>query len=162
MRNSTVLFVRLAAGLLLLGVVCAAWAQSFSTLEERMSAAQFRAAGLDKLSPEELAQLNAWLQENLPSSTGTTAPATDRIGLPSPQTTDSPVVRSRITGQFRGWTGKTTFHLDNGHVWQQVGSDRWEGATLDNPLVTIEPAFMGSWRLKVDGYNASTKVKRIR
>ena len=31
------------------------------TLEERMSQAEFRAAGLDKLSPEELASLNAWI-----------------------------------------------------------------------------------------------------
>ena len=162
MRKSAVLFLRLATGLLLLGVVCVASAQSFSTLEERMTAAQFHAAGLDKLSPEELAQLNAWLQENLASGATAAAPVADRTGLPSTQASDSTAVRNRITGEFRGWTGKTTFHLDNGQVWQQVGNDRWEGVTLDNPQVTIAPAFMGSWRLKVDGYNTATKVKRIR
>ncbi|MEO5559357.1 MAG: hypothetical protein ABIR10_06715, partial [Dokdonella sp.] len=31
------------------------------TLEERMSQAEFRAAGLDKLAPQELQQLNSWL-----------------------------------------------------------------------------------------------------
>lgn len=162
MRKSPNLFVQLATGLLLLGVACAVWAQSFSTLEERMTATQFRAAGLDKLSPDELAQLNAWLQKNVASGASAAAAVADRTGLPSTPMADSSAVRNRISGEFRGWTGKTTFHLDNGQVWQQSGNDRWEGVTLDNPQVTIEPAFMGSWRLKVDGYNTTTKVKRIR
>jgi len=36
-------------------------AETFSTLEERMTDEEFRAAGLDRLSAEELANLNAWL-----------------------------------------------------------------------------------------------------
>jgi len=33
---------------------------------------------------------------------------------------------------------------------------------LDSPEVIIEPAMFDSWRLKVKGYNASVKVRRIR
>src|SRR5688572_10963425 len=36
---------------------------AFSSLEERMSHADFKAAGLDKLTPEELAALNEWLRQ---------------------------------------------------------------------------------------------------
>src|SRR5581483_2843940 len=43
-----------------------AFGQQFSSLEERMSGADFKAAGLDKLSPEELKYLDNWLQTHQP------------------------------------------------------------------------------------------------
>lgn len=151
--------LRLTACLLLLGWLAPAFAQSFSTLEERMSVTQFRAAGLDKLSPEELAALNAWLQQNIDlSQAAPVAHATDRRLLDAGKGT----IRSRIPGQFQGWSGKTTFQLENGQVWQQVGNDPWYGAKLEDPVAIIEPSFMGSYRLKIEGYNATTKVKRIK
>lgn len=152
-----------AAGLLLAAAPLLASAQSFSTLEERMSAAQFSAAGLDKLSAEELAALNAWLQQNVQQGNATAAPAAaSRIGFDQDPTDGSGMVRSRLLGEFRGWEGKTVFPLENGQVWQQVGNDKWAGVKASDPTVVIEPAAFGSWRLKVDGYNTSTKVKRVR
>lgn len=153
----------LATCLLAASAVSPASAQSFSTLEERMSVVQFRAAGLEKLSPEELAALNAWLQQNVGAGTAAiaAAPATqDRTGFQ--EDTDKSVVVSRLIGPFQGWRGKTRFELENGQVWQQVGSDGWSGVNLESPQVTIKPGFMGSWSLKVEGYNTSTKVKRIK
>ncbi|MCB1569093.1 MAG: hypothetical protein KDI69_09815 [Xanthomonadales bacterium] len=151
---------------LLLAFTSLASAQSFSTLEERMTAAQFKQAGLDKLSAEELATLNGWLQSHvgsqalacptLPAAT----PASD--GSAPMDSGDRREIVSQLMGDFKGWTGKTTFHLENGQVWQQVGSDKWTGARMANPTIYISPAFMGSWLLKVEGYNASTRVKRIR
>lgn len=129
-----------------------------------MSAAQFRAAGLDKLSPEELAALNQWLNKNVNASAGVAAPAAavidDRIGLDDNSNSDG--VTSRIIGKFNGWQGKTTFHLENGQVWRQVGNDKWSGVSLENPGMTIKPGFMGSWTLRIDGYNTTTKVKRVK
>lgn len=151
----------LATCLLAASAASPALAQSFSTLEERMSAAQFRAAGLDKLSPEELAALNAWLQKNVGASAAMAAPIIeDRTGFQAETYRNG--VTSHLVGEFRGWHGKTTFHLENGQVWQQVGGETWSGVRLENPGVTITPGFMGSWSLKVDGYNATTKVKRIK
>lgn len=123
-----------------------------------MSAAQFHAAGLDKLSPDELAVLNNWLREHVGATPAAAAP--DRTGFHADNTGRE--FSTRVIGQFRGWSGKTTFHLDNGQVWQQVGHDSWGGVNLENPTVVIRPAFMGSWLLKVEGYNASTRVKRIK
>ncbi|MCX7564385.1 hypothetical protein OS176_12735 [Xanthomonadaceae bacterium XH05] len=125
-----------------------------------MSAAQFRTAGLDKLSPEELAALNAWLQQNLDMPQAV-APMPYGSGRGAPGG-DGGTVRSRLIGEFRGWSGKTTFQLENGQVWQQTNNETWSGVKLDSPGITIEPGFMGSHLLKVEGYNASTKVKRIR
>lgn len=152
---------RLSACLLALGFLSTASAQTFSTLEERMTVTQFRAAGLDKLTPEELAALNAWLQQKNVAMPQAGAPVAQESGRRSFDS-GSETVRSRLPGDFQGWTGKNTFNLENGQVWQQVGSDSWRGVKLQNPTVTITPGFMGSHHLKVEGYNTSTKVKRIR
>lgn len=52
------LFRRMLLSFLLLIVASATWAQN---IEQSMSAAEFKAAGLDKLTAEELARLNQWL-----------------------------------------------------------------------------------------------------
>lgn len=129
-----------------------------------MSASQFREAGLDKLSPDELAALNAWLQQNLggASAIATLPAAQDRTGFSDNTSGSGGTVRSRLPGEFRGWGGKAVFKLENGQVWQQVGSDAWSGVRLENPAVLIEPGAFGSWRMKVEGYNTTTRVKRVR
>ncbi len=68
---------------------------------------------------------------------------------------------SRINGSFKGWFGKTKFELENGQVWQQTEADRYPMNT-ENPVITIEPGAFNSWRLRVEGYNRTTPVKRIR
>lgn len=144
---------------LALGLPASTTAQEFSSLEERMSAAEFKAAGLDKLSAEELARLNAWLR-NKSSSLGSGAAGYDPRGLRAPGG-DRPI-GSRIVGEFRGWSGPgTRIELDNGQVWETVDGSSLV-VKLDNPRVSITPGSFGSWFLKVDGYNTSAKVKRIR
>ena len=154
----------LCLGLSLL-LVTAVQAATFSTVEERMSSAQFKAAGLDKLSPEELAALNSWLQSNAaPAAAAASgyAPAAseDRIGFREQNATG--VVVSRIVGTFNGWDGKTRFTLENGQVWEQAEQGGVRGVNLDSPMVTIEPGMFGSWKIKVEGLNATTRVKRIK
>lgn len=138
-------------------------AQSFSTLEERMTAEQFKNSGLNKLSAEELAALNGWLQSHVGSQTLACPTVSTSTSVSTAMDSgDRREIVSQLMGDFKGWTGKTTFHLDNGQVWQQVGEDKWNGARVSNPTVRISPAFMGSWLLKIEGYNASTRVKRLR
>ena len=137
-----------------------ATAQTFSTLEERMSAAEFERAGLSKLSPEELAALNAWLQAKHPNSG---AGPTDLRGL-APQRTrdDGAPIASRLVGSLDGFRTGTVFRLENGQVWRSVDTEnRLEGVRLDAPGITIRKGMFGTWRLKVDGYNVSAKVERV-
>ena len=136
-------------------------AQPFSSLEERMSAADFEAAGLDKLSPEELERLNAWLRSHTAAQAqGSYPPAGDRIGFRDPGPTGTVV--SQIDGEFTGWSGRTVFRLKNGQVGQQIDSDaRLGGVRLDSPGVRIEQGLFGSWLLQVDGYNSQVRVKRL-
>ena len=128
-----------------------------------MSAADFKAAGLDKLSPEELERLNAWLRGNVGTAqaAGSYPPGADRIGFRDPDPTGTVV--SQIDGPFTGWTGRTVFRLKNGQVWQQIDSDaRMGGVNLDSPGVRIEQGLFGSWMLQVDGYNSQVRVKRLK
>jgi hypothetical protein len=155
--------MRIRLALVLALAAFGAQAQDFSSLEERMSDAEFKAAGLDKLTPEELAALNAWLQHR----TAGTAPAAtyvppseDRTGFR--ESTDSNGVVSRIAGPFTGWDGDTRFTLENGQVWEQAESASMRGVNVDSPAVTIRPAFMGSWLLKVEGFNKTVRVRRIK
>lgn len=153
--------IRLALALLLATAAASVCAQSFSSLEERMSLRDFESAGLQKLSPEELAFLNRWLAER-----GLTAPPTaaaaqaDRVGL-APERGSEDAVRSRLLGSFRGWSGNTVFRLENGQVWQQTGGGALAGVSLESPTVSIERGLFGAWYLRVEGYNSRAKVKRI-
>lgn len=157
--------IRLALALLLLSASAALCAQSFSSLEERMSQRDFENAGLQKLSADELAFLNRWLQERGLSAPAANAAgvagAADRIGLPPARDPSNEIVRSRLLGSFRGWSGNTVFRLENGQVWQQTDGGRLAGVNLDSPPVTIRKSLFGAWYLSVEGYNTRAKVQRL-
>lgn len=144
-----------------LSAVGAAQAQQFSSVEERMSAADFKRAGLDKLSEEELAALNTWLQQDSTRRV-TAAPAEDRRGIRATSQSDAQPVSSRLPGEFKGWSNGTVFRLENGQVWRSVDSDSTLTAVnLPSPMVTIRKGFLGNWRMTVEGYNTSVKVERV-
>jgi hypothetical protein len=144
-------------------------AQSVSTVEERMSAAEFREAGLDTLSEAQLQALNAWLQRNrqcaAPAAAATsTASSTgdDQRGLRAEALDDEADIVSRLPGAFTGWESGAVFRLENGQVWRSVDSgSSLRGVRLQDPQVTISKGLFGAWRLKVEGYNASVKVERV-
>jgi len=137
-------------------------AAEFSSLEERMSHAEFEAAGLSKLSADELAALNNWLRGAGLSTADTTVTAVpDTVGFPA-GTNEPDLVVSQINGSFKGWDGETVFHLANGQVWQQTDGSALVARTMESPEVQISRGVFGVWYLKVDGYNKQTKVKRIR
>jgi hypothetical protein len=149
--------------LVLLVAATSAGAQGASptpTLEERMPQADFHAAGLDKLSPGELAHLNAWLDAH----GGSTVKYVTSTGAPLfyPNDSDRETVESRISGTFNGWRGKTTFRLDNGQEWQQAESGLYDAGHFTNPKVKIKPMLLGSWLMYVDGCGCSVRVQRVK
>lgn len=155
--------VLFAAALL---VSATAPAQDFSSLEERMSDGEFRGAGLDKLTPEELARLNDWLRTRLNEIPTTPVPRSQvgfkpDDGLFSTGGDHGDVV-SRIDGPFEGWKRNTVIKLENGQWWRVDDSQSFAVPSMQNPVVTISPAMLGSWLLKVDGYNRTARVTRVR
>lgn len=151
----------------------AAAQQSFSSLEERMTAKEFRDAGLDKLSEEELAALNRWIrmrslaEGEVPEGLARQAESSerrqegeDRRGF-NESDRDAPI-EARIEGRFSGWTGNTQFELDNGMVWRQAEADQFAMPATENPQVTVSPGMFGAWYLSVEGYSRRVRVERVR
>jgi len=144
-------------------------ADGFSSVEEQMTGKEFTAAGLDKLSPQELEMLNDWIRRRSVATLDTpkTGKATadlneDRRGLKNEdEDEDRTEITSTITGKFKGWDGQTTFKLDNGMIWIQADKDKFYTKEIENPTVIIKPGLFGTWRLHIDGFNSECRVKRI-
>ncbi|HEY2345946.1 MAG TPA: hypothetical protein VGH80_08685 [Xanthomonadaceae bacterium] len=162
------LFASLALGLALAAPM--AFAQQFSSVEERMSSSDFKAAGLDKLSPEELAKLNAFIRGEMGKRTA----QAHEEGMREQDRTEASrmgfkdyhgevdELESRIPGTFTGWDDGSTFTLANGQVWRVVDArSPLEGIKMTNPVVHIRPGAFDSWIFSVEGYNKSAKVERI-
>lgn len=159
---------------LLLGCALPAFAQSTAAqppIEQAMTAEQFKAAGLDKLSAEELANLNAWLNRTI---TTETAKAAEQAAVQTKERVESEnrgffhfgsdePITSRITGQFDGFRKGKTYTLDNGQQWRQTDTASLAGVRVDNPAVKITPSIIGNtWYLRIDGYNTRAKVERVK
>jgi len=165
-RRGSRLFALALAGALL-GPCATASAQQAKPIEQDMSAEEFKAAGLDKLTPEELARLNAWLGRRI--ETAAVAAETlvkDRIEQENrgflPFGSSEPIV-ARMQGEFRGFQRGREYTLDNGQVWRQVDEATLVGARLASPGVRITPSKIGRvWYLAVDGFNTRAKVERVR
>jgi hypothetical protein len=178
------LVIALATGLAFAGVAHAA-RDVPAALQPYMTQDEYRAAGLHKLNPAELAQFQAWFVRTvegreLPPAAA--APATP-AATPAAPAADTPrragrtederlfgneqlenvgEITARIDGVFEGWQGPTPFRLDNGQVWETVGGSRFTPlAPIPNAQVTIKRGAFNSYRMQVEGYNRSIQVKRI-
>ena len=143
-----------------LAAVSAASAAGFSSLEERMSQDQFRAAGLDKLSPDELKSLDDWLRTHYASTTTYVTPT----GAPVfyPKESDRQAVESHLAGSFSGWYGHSVFTLENGQEWTQAESGSYSSGPFDHPKVKIKPMLLGSWLMYVEACGCSVRVQRTK
>lgn len=144
----------------------AAAQQAFSSLEEQMTGKEFDAAGLEKLTPEELEALNQWIRSRslatLDQARTTTLPG-DARGFENQAIENMPrtTITSRLAGTFSGWDGETVFELENGMIWEQADNDKFYIRPVENPAVTIEPGAFGTWRLSVEDYGSEVRVERI-
>lgn len=141
-------------------------------LQQRMSSADFKAAGLDTLSAQQLAHLDEWLRTHPRTDAApanTSAGAGTGVSAGTPGTTprlaaekeDRSKVRAHIVGRFDGWRGDSQFTLDNGQVWRQVGSNAPSCASVDNPAVTVKPSVFSNWLMHVDGCAGQAHVRRV-
>lgn len=135
-------------------------------IEQRMSADEFKAAGLDKLSAAELANLNRWLNGTLKTETAKATQSAIAVAKQKAQgffdfDGNRESIRSTIVGDFRGFSNGRVYKLANGQEWEQV-----ESAELNvrkaNPGVELRPGIMNSWWMLIDGYNTRAKVRRIK
>ena len=169
MRRVRSLAFALALAGLLPALTAAAQDTAAPSLRQRMSAEEFRAAGLDRLTPAELANLDAWLNRTLGTETRkaadqAAAQTKDRIEQENRGFfnfgSDEPIVSS-IQGRFDGFARNRRYVLANGQEWRQVDDASLVGVHLDNPDVRINPSMIGNvWYMAVKGYNTRAKVVR--
>lgn len=163
---------RIALFLLALWVPATVTAQQgFASLEEQMTGEEFRTAGLEKLTPEELAALNEWIRSRslatldspryAPSGSIAKSGGSDEYSPPAIEKMKREPIITRINGSFSGWDGQTVFRLENGMIWAQADNDKFYTQEMRNPTVTIEPALFGAWKLSIEGYDEECKVERI-
>lgn len=135
-----------------------------TSLKERMGEEEFRAAGLHKLSSDELATLEAWLEgrESEDSADQVAAESeTDERGLE--EESGRTTIESRIVGTFSGWKGRgTTFELENGMVWRVTEDESFVTREVENPKVEVRPGAFGTWRLHIEDHRTWARVRRVR
>jgi len=136
-------------------------------IQSQMTPEEFKAAGLDKLSADELERLNAWLNRTIDTESEKAA-ATAKKAVEDENRgffsfgSSEPVV-GRIVGEFRGFARGREYTLDNGQVWRQVDAASLVGARRDGPEVKISPSLVGNaWYMAIEGYNTRAKVERIK
>ena len=130
--------------------------QEFPGVEKLMSAEEFRAAGLDKLSAQEREALNQWLI----NYTALEAPLM-RSNNEEVRAAEEQEIRARIEPPFTGWDGNTVFTLDNGQVWQQRLRGRLNYRGEDTEVV-IRKNFFGYYKLTHLDSGKSVGVKRLK
>jgi hypothetical protein len=117
------------------------------SIEQMMSPEEFRAAGLNKLTPDELAKLDAWLQgyrqvaEQAGEKKGTARAARTKMDL----------IVSRVDGTFNGLTGRTVIRLEDGTVWRQANADdRYRPRVTDHPAAAVIHGIFG-YKMRIEG-----------
>jgi hypothetical protein len=163
--------------LLLFTATLASAQETFPGLKSVLSAAEWKRAGLDRLSPDEIGVIDAALirhqsgttaklQTELATARETVTAVTveqkkgilQRFGLPVFDNTDwraLPPLKAKVVK----WEGGNRFVLDNGQVWEGFEPITYELVGKD---IEIQARPMGQFALVVDGVNTTLRVMRLR
>lgn len=139
-------------------------------LQQQMSAAEFNAAGLNKLSPEELVTLNNWLQGKVAQAASIAVEQAREEGRQEVivknrgffDAGSNEPIQATLEGEFRGFGKGRQYTLDNGQVWEQTDETLASGVRKQAPKVRITPGLMNVWYLQIDGLNTRAKVRRTK
>ncbi len=125
----------------------AAKEQASGDIQEMMTPAEFKAAGLSKLSPDELAKLNAWLQ----GYRQVTEQTAEKKATARASRTKMDLIVSRVDGTFNGLTGRTIIRLEDGTVWKQANAeDRYRPKNTDHPAAAVIHGIFG-YKMQLEG-----------
>ena len=117
------------------------------SVQEMMSPEEFRAAGLNKLSPGELQKLDAWLQ----GYRQVAEQAAEKKATARAERTKMDLIVSRVDGSFNGLTGRTVIRLEDGTVWKQANADdRFRPKVTDHPAAAVIHGIFG-YKMRIEG-----------
>ena len=156
--------MRLARPLLLLMSIALALpvaafaADQYVPLQQRMSPEEFKAAGLNKLSADELQKLDAWLQ----GYRQVTEQTAEKKATARASRTKMDLIVSRVDGSFQGLTGRTIIRLEDGTVWKQANADdRYRSRVTDHPAAAVIHGVFG-YKMRLEGATQEFYVDPVR
>ena len=151
--------------LLLSSAFARAQSSDFPGVQKAMSPGEFEQAGLSKLSPEERARLDEFIRGYVSASSEKAATAAvDQAAKEGKVKRNEPeVIQSSIVGTFRGYTGRTTFTLENGSVWKQSQQVSRTYPPIDSPPVLIikGTSMLAGYRMYIAG-GGNIRVVRLK
>jgi hypothetical protein len=120
------------------------------SIKEVMSPEEFKAAGLNKLSADELQKLDAWLQGyRQVTEQAAEKKATAKASAESHAKMD--LLVSRVDGSFQGLNGRTIIRLEDGTVWKQANADdRYRSKVTDHPAAAVIHGVFG-YKMRIEG-----------
>ena len=141
-------------------------AAPFVDVEQRLSAEQREATGIDTLTSAQLALLNRILRDDAAKAVErvraeVTAEAERAPGPGHLAGLDDGPIESRIEGAVEGWAPGTVFRLANGQQWKVLKGEVALRAPLDAPDVIVVPGVAGRWFLQVTEDMPKARVYRI-
>ncbi len=117
--------------------------ETSGSIQEMMSPEEFSAAGLNKLSPEELQKLDAWLQGYRQVAEKKATARAERTKLD--------LLVSRVDGSFNGMTGGTVIRLEDGTAWKQANADdHFRPRVTDHPGAVVVHTLFG-YKMRIEG-----------
>lgn len=156
--------MRVLVFILLLIGFSATQAAEAPDISKLMTAEDYSAFGLDKLSEKERAQLSEWVAHYREGAiTGPPAQKTPEQRAEAEVVEDKELkigIVANVIPKFEGWSGKTIFRLDNGQIWKQRMSDkmRYSG---DDYRVVITRNFIGKFSMEHVETGRSVGVQRL-
>lgn len=144
------------------------------SLQETMRPEEFEAAGLDKLSEDELQHLDAWLQGYRQAREKKAAEqaqskaqeeirkanekaeqaqkATEQVKRDAAAAkTKLDQLVSRVDGTIKGVKGHAVIRLEDGTVWKQVNPDeRYHATVTERPAVVVNRTVYG-YKMRIEG-----------
>src|SRR5207253_11511633 len=138
-----------------------AWAQGaeFPGVQKAMSPQEYDATGLQKLTPEERAQLDEFIRRFVASSNQVAAEKAVDRAVKERKVTPPEIIQSRIVGPFTGFNGSTGFTLENSQRWRQSQPDTRYFPKVESPPVIIVKGQIG-YRMSI-AVGGDVRVSRV-
>jgi hypothetical protein len=118
-------------------------AQDEASIKQAMSPEEFHKAGLDKLSDEELQNLDRWLRGDREKTAKKASAKTSKAKMD--------LIVSRVNGSFGGLNGGTVIELEDGTAWKQANADdHFRGSSVDHPGAAVIRGVFG-YKMRIEG-----------
>ena len=116
-------------------------------IQQMMTPEQFKAAGLNKLSPDELQKLDAWMQGYREVAEA----KAEKKATARAERTKMDLIVSRVDGRFDGLMGRTIIRLEDGTAWKQANADdRYRPKVTDHPAAAVIHGVFG-YKMQIEG-----------